>query len=105
MDPTPPTLSTTRRIKRIAPLQLGKILALCYGVMGLLFCPIFLIASLFASHLPNQQRVGMMAFGTGFALLMPVFYAVMGFVLGVVSAFVYNVIAKWIAGVEVGGEY
>jgi hypothetical protein len=104
MDLTPPTLSTIRRIKRIAPLQLGKMMGICYGIMGLLFCPIFLIMSLVATHLPNQQHVGIMAFGTGFALLMPVFYAVMGFVLGVVSAFVYNVIAKWIGGVEVEVE-
>lgn len=104
MTPTPPPLSATRRIKRIAPLQLGKMMALTYGVMGLLFCPFFLIASLFATHLPNQQRVGMMAFGTGFALFMPVIYGVMGFIFGVIGAFIYNVIAKWIGGIEVEVE-
>jgi hypothetical protein len=104
MDSATPQLSTTRRIKSIAPLQLGKMMALCYGILGLLLCPIFLIMSLFAAHIPNQQRVGMMALGTGFALAMPVFYAVMGFVFGVIGAFVYNLIAKWIGGVEVEVE-
>jgi hypothetical protein len=104
MDLTPPPLSTTRRIKSIAPLQLGKMMALCYGIMGLLFCPIFLIMSLFASHLPNQQRVGMLAFGTGFALFMPILYGAMGFVFGVIGAFIYNLIAKWIGGIEVDVE-
>jgi hypothetical protein len=104
MDPAPPALSTIRRIKSIAPLQLGKMMGIGYGLMGLLFCPVFLIMSLVASHVPNQQHVGIMAFGTGFALLMPVFYGVMGFVLGVISAFVYNVIAKWIGGIEVEVE-
>lgn len=79
-------------------------MALCYGIMGLIFCPVFLIASLFAAHLPNQPRVGMMAFGTGFALLLPVLYAVMGFIFGVIGAFIYNVIAKWVGGVEVEVE-
>jgi hypothetical protein len=104
MDPTPPLLSATRRIKRFAPLQLGKIMALGYGIMGLLFCPVFLISSLLASHLPNQQRAGIMALGTGFAVLMPFFYAALGFIFGVVGAFIYNVLAKWVGGIEVEVE-
>jgi hypothetical protein len=104
MDLTPPPLTATRRIKRFAPLQLGKMMALGYGIMGLLFCPIFLLMSLFSAHLPNQQRVGMLAFGTGFALLMPVLYAVMGFIFGVVGAFIYNILAKWVGGIEVEVE-
>jgi hypothetical protein len=104
MTPTPPSLSAIRRIKRIAPLQLGKIMALTYGIMGLIFCPFFLLMTAFASHMPNNQRVGIMALGTGFALFMPVLYAVMGFVFGVIGAFIYNVIAKWVGGIEVEVE-
>lgn len=90
-----------RIIKRIAPLQLGKMLAILYGIMGLIFIPFFLIMSAAASQLPAEQRVGMMALGAGFALLMPVFYAVMGFVTGALGALIYNVVAKWIGGIEV----
>ena len=104
MTPTPPPLSAIRRIRRIAPLQLGKIMALTYGIMGLIFCPFFLLMTAFASHMPNNQRVGIMALGTGFALFMPVLYAVMGFVFGVIGAFIYNVIAKWVGGIEVEVE-
>jgi hypothetical protein len=39
----PPVLTTKRRIKRIAPLQLGKMLAVLYGIMGLLAMPFFLL--------------------------------------------------------------
>ena len=104
MDLTPPPLTVTRRIKRIAPLQLGKMMALTYGIMGLLFCPFFLLFSLFASQVPNAPRIGAMAIGTGFALMMPFFYAAMGFVFGVIGAFIYNLIAKWIGGIEVEVE-
>ena len=68
---TPPPIVTKRRIKRFAPLQLGKMLAVLYGIMGLLFVPFFLIMSAFASQMPAEQRIGIMAFGMGFALLMP----------------------------------
>jgi hypothetical protein len=98
---TPPNI---RRIKRIAPLQLGKMSGLLYGLMGLLFIPIFLIMSAVASQLPAPQRVGMMAFGVGFAVAMPLIYGVMGFVIGVIGALVYNVVAKWIGGIEVEVE-
>jgi hypothetical protein len=104
MIPTPPLLSSIRRVKRVAPLQLGKMLALFYGIMGVILCPFFLLASLFASHVPPQQRIGLMAFGTGFALVLPFLYAALGFVGGIVSAFIYNIIAKWIGGIEVEVE-
>jgi hypothetical protein len=103
IDPPPP-LSVKRRIKRIAPLQLGKMLGILYGIMGLIFIPFFLMMSAFASQLPPQQRVGMMAFGAGFAVLVPVMYAAMGFVGGALGAVIYNVIAKWIGGIEVEVE-
>jgi hypothetical protein len=100
----PPPLSVTRRIKRFAPLQLGKIFGLVYGIMGLLFCPLFLLMILWAPHGQNPQKVGVMAFGAGFALLMPILYGIMGFIGGIISAFVYNVIAKWVGGIEVEVE-
>src|SRR5271167_3178754 len=41
MTPSPQPESVTRRIKRIAPLQVGKMLAIVYAAMGLLFIPYF----------------------------------------------------------------
>jgi hypothetical protein len=104
MSDTPPSIVTKRRIKRISPLQLGKMLAVLYGIMGLIFIPFFLIMSAVATQMPPEQRVGMMAFGAGFALFMPVIYAAMGFVFGALGALIYNLVAKWIGGIEVEVE-
>jgi hypothetical protein len=105
MSLEPPVISSTRRIKRFAPLQLGKIMGLTYGLMGLLFCPVFLLAAVFGSHVPNQQHAPlMMAFGTGFAIAMPFIYGAIGFVFGVIGAFIYNLMAKWVGGIEVEVE-
>ncbi|MFT3870134.1 MAG: hypothetical protein QM715_16930 [Nibricoccus sp.] len=98
------TTPATRRIKRIAPLQLGKMLGILYGIMGLLFLPFFLLMGVLSSQLPPDQRAGMMFFGVGFALFAPVMYAVMGFITGALGALVYNVVAKWIGGIEVEVE-
>lgn len=104
MSYAPPALSSIRRVKRIAPLQLGKMLAIVYGIMGLLFIPFFLLTSFFAHQMPAQQRMGMMALGAGFALFAPILYAVMGFVFGALGALIYNLVAKWVGGIEVEVE-
>jgi hypothetical protein len=104
MSNLPPSLVTKRRIKRFAPLQLGKMLAVLYGIMGVLIVPFFLIMSAVSAQLPPEQRAGMMAFGVGFALFIPVMYAAMGFVSGALGALIYNVVAKWIGGIEVEME-
>lgn len=79
-------------------------LAVIYGILGLIFIPFFLIASMGMSQLPAEQRTGMMAFGAGFAIAMPFIYAVLGFIGGVIVAFIYNLVAKWAGGVEVEVE-
>ncbi len=101
---TPPPLVTKYRIKRFGPLQLGKILALLYGAMGLIVMPIFLLMSLLSPALPPGQRAGMMVMGVGLAFAMPIFYAGMGFITGVLGALLYNVGARWIGGIEVEVE-
>lgn len=97
-------MSTTRIIRRIAPLQLGKMMGIAYAAFGLLFIPFFLLISAFATRLPPQQRVGMLAFGAGFAIFVPFIYGAMGFLFGVIGAWIYNMTAKFIGGVEVDVE-
>ncbi|MCX6953093.1 MAG: hypothetical protein NTV51_13145, partial [Verrucomicrobia bacterium] len=100
----PPTIPTLRRVKRIAPFQLGKMAACLYGAMGLLFVPFFLLMTLASAKMPAAQSGMFAAMGVGFALCAPVLYAVMGFIGGVLSAAIYNLVAKWIGGIEVEVE-
>jgi hypothetical protein len=101
-----------RTIKRIAPLQAGKMIGILYACMGLVIMPIFMLAAIggaFAqsaqghneSAAPAVVATGIM-FGIG--LLAPIFYGVMGFVFGVVGTAVYNLVARWIGGIEVDVE-
>jgi hypothetical protein len=39
--------------------------------------------------------------GIAFAIFAPVFYGVIGFVFGAIGAFLYNIMAKWLGGIEV----
>ena len=102
-----------RRIKRIAPLQAGKMLGLLYACMGLIFLPFIALAALAAAFAQQAQRAqggsaAPVAVATGlmigFGIMLPVVYGVMGFVFGVIGAAIYNLIASWIGGIKVEVE-
>jgi hypothetical protein len=108
MSTTPPMtiapFNVKRRIKRIAPFQLGKMLALLYGIVGLLAIPFLLFMATMSAQLPPEQRGPLMAMGAGAALFAPILYAMVGFISGIIGAVIYNVVAKWVGGIEVEVE-
>lgn len=99
-------MTTTRRLKRIAPLQAGKVLAVLYAGMALIFVPFFGIAALAGAFAGQTQEGGAAvgAIGCGMMLLMavlvPVAYAIFGFLGGIIGAGLYNLIAGWVGGLE-----
>ncbi|OUW16835.1 MAG: hypothetical protein CBD18_06100 [Opitutales bacterium TMED158] len=93
-------------LKRVTPLSMAKISGLCYAAMGLLFIPFMLlgpiIAALAPTQGPNDAPAGLfIGMGVGFALFTPIIYGMMGFVIGLIGAFIYNLIAGWVGGIEV----
>ena len=100
----------TRRIKRIAPLQAGKMLAVVYGCLGLIFLPFFALAGMlgaFAQHAQSDQAAPAALVGgimLGMGIFLPIIYGVMGFVFGVIGATLYNLVARWIGGLELEVE-
>ncbi|MGH8100239.1 MAG: hypothetical protein ACREIW_03005 [Chthoniobacterales bacterium] len=101
-----------RTIKRIAPLQLGKMMGVLYACMGLIFLPFFALGAIASAFVPQTQAQGAVAApavlvsGIMFVigLFMPVIYGVMGFVFGIIGAAIYNLVAHWIGGIEVEVE-
>lgn len=100
-----------RRIKRIAPLSVGKILGLLYACMGLLILPFFALggmASIWTQQNHSTQNspptavIGAIMAGVGFFL--PVIYGALGFVGGIIMAALYNFFARWTGGIEVEVE-
>ncbi len=89
------------RIKRIDAWSFGKIMGIGYGAMGLLLMPVFL---LFAAASPQRATNGAPSFLVAFAILAPFLYGGFGFFFGVISAGVYNLIARWVGGIELDLE-
>ena len=83
-----------KRLTRVAPLQLGKVMAVLYGSISLIFVPFILIISMVAS------KAGDSHFPMLFVIFIPIIYAVAGFIGGLLVAAIYNVIAGWTGGVH-----
>ena len=81
------------RIERFGIGQTAKVLGVLYGLMGLVFVPFFLLATMFT---PSESR-----FGLGFAIMLPILYGVAGFVFTAVGCWLYNLVAGWVGGIEV----
>jgi hypothetical protein len=81
------------KIKRISPLQLGKMLAITYAFMSVIIIPFIILGGIFGEE-------GSFAAGIGMALIIPILYIVMGFISGIIGAFIYNLAAGWIGGIE-----
>jgi hypothetical protein len=90
-------------IKSVKVLSVAKIMGAVYGAIGLLFLPFILLMSLAGSLVPRQEGQGNLGliFSLFFGLFAPVIYAAMGFIMGALSAFLYNLFAKWVGGIEV----
>jgi len=88
----------TKRITRLAPLQFGVVLAALYGSLSLIFVPFILLFAFLGSR-ANGNHSGVLA-GGFFLIFLPILYAAMGFILGVIMAAIYNLIALWTGGIE-----
>ena len=96
-------------IRRIGVLSAGKIMGVLYGGMGLLiglFFALFMLlggAAMMASGEDGASGAGAMGMGMGLAMAIgaPIFYGVMGFIGGILSAFLFNLAAGFVGGLEI----
>ena len=82
-----------QRIRRFGVGQTAKVIGVLYTLMGLVFAPFILLAALFA-----PEEAGM---GIGFAVAMPIFYGVAGFIFSAIGCVIYNAVASRVGGIEV----
>ena len=90
-------------IRRVNPISLAKVSAMLYALMGLIIGAIFSLISVVGSaFIPRGGGGGYgMLFGVGAIVALPIFYGVLGFVMSLIAAFLYNLIAGWVGGVEI----
>jgi hypothetical protein len=87
----------------------AKLLGVLYGGLGLIFGGIMSIAALFGAAIGAAADQGAgafigMLFGIGAIILFPVMYGLMGFLSGAFLAWLYNLAAGTIGGIEMEFE-
>jgi hypothetical protein len=87
-------------LKSVGVLSAAKISGVLYAVLGLLFAPMFLLVGVVGSLAGQQANPLAGLGGIAMAVLFPIIYGVMGFVFGAGGAFAYNLMAKWLGGIQ-----
>jgi hypothetical protein len=81
-----------KQITRISVVQTSKVVALLYAIMSLLYTIIGVFMVVFGSH--KVKMLGMVY------VFMPILMLALGFLLTLLGCWLYNVVAKWVGGIE-----
>ena len=94
---------STKRIKKINPVQAGKVSAVIAVLLILIiFVPILLLVSAVGIG-SNQPSFGGLVMGGGIiamVIFMPIIYGIFAFLFGMFYAFIYNVTYRFHGGLE-----
>ena len=83
-------------LNRIGPLSAAKVVAVLYAIFGLIMGAFFSIAALFR---PDGGGMGAM-WGVAAVVIFPVLYGVLGFLVTLLTTWLYNVVAGAVGGIE-----
>ena len=93
-------------LHRIGPMSCGKLSGLLYAVVGLIIGAFVSLAALIGSSMgaamgdePGAALIGGL-FGLGAIILLPIFYGILGFFVGLIGAALYNLAARLVGGLE-----
>lgn len=91
-------------INRVGPLSFAKISGIVYALLGLVGGLIFAMIST-ATGLMTREPGGsapwMMGLGMGAIIAAPILYGTVGFLGGLLGAWLYNVVAGMVGGIEI----
>jgi len=79
---------------------MAKIMGLIQACMGLIFAPFFLLIGMLGSLAGQDKNPFAGVVGVFLALLMPIMYGAIGFIVGAIGALLYNLFAKLVGGIE-----
>ncbi|HEY1802568.1 MAG TPA: hypothetical protein VGG46_16700 [Terriglobales bacterium] len=95
-------------VKSVGVLSVAKILGFIYGTMALIFVPFVLLFGLLgamgamASSEHSNPFAALGVIGVILlSLFIPIVYGICGFIGGAIGALIYNLLAKWVGGIQI----
>ena len=89
-----------KKVRKFRVLSVAKVAGVIYAALGLLFIPVAFIVIAAGLTQGGAAGVGGVMGGVMLAVVAPVFYGAMGFVMGGLSAWIYNLVADRVGGIE-----
>jgi hypothetical protein len=89
-------------INRIGALSLAKLSGTLYAIIGLIVGALFSVIGLAGAAAAGGDSAGMFGamFGVGAIVVFPIIYGCMGFIASLIGAWLYNILAGMVGGVE-----
>ena len=93
-------------VKRVGPLSVAKNAAVLYAILGLFAGALFSLAAVAGAFADDSGAAAGLAglLGVGAIVILPIFYACIGFVGALIMCALYNVIASMVGGIEMEVE-
>jgi hypothetical protein len=96
-------------IKRVSPMSIAKMSAVIYALFGVIVGVFVSLAAMAGSFAALNQSAGSNAFGgmfsaifgVGAIIILPICYAVFGFIGGLIGGAIYNIAAGMMGGIEI----
>jgi hypothetical protein len=90
-------------IKRVGPVSCAKITGTLYAILGLVFGGIVSLIAMVGGFASDSSRAAGLGavMGVGAIVVFPILYGCIGFVATLIGAWLYNVVAGLVGGVEV----
>lgn len=89
------------KLKSIGVLSVAKIMGAMYTLLGLILMPFVLIMGMIGAMAGSHENPLGAIGGVVLAVCLPIIYGVMGFVVGAISSLLYNLMARWLGGIEI----
>lgn len=89
------------KVKRLDVISVANISGILYAIMGLFGGLMLAFVSMFDAAFAGEYDP--LGFGLGFfsILILPIVYGAIGWVSGVITAALYNLLARWTGGIKV----
>jgi len=89
-------------LKSVGPLSVAKVMGAMYAAMGVIFGCLFAVIGLVGVPLAGDRATALpgLFFGVGAVIVLPIFYGCIGFVMGAISGWLYNIFADLVGGVQ-----
>ena len=85
-------------LKKIGVWSASKIHAIIMAIFGLFLGIVFFAASKLAPSQPSSSALANL--GALGIIVLPLLYSAIGLLIGAISAFIYNIVAKRVGGIE-----